>query len=597
MFKTAHWTSAHVVDGNDPYKKQRVVRKFYIFAGGILLLCVLANLIGPGVAVLLIPTLKWVPTDSVYPERFTGLDGAFPPSGDSAIPYCNATQLAAKDWSCTVSTYSYSLDSMIAYVDSQSMENYLNPGNLSNYVAPPTQELALVLQFNVTALNEKNTSVYSSWAPNRQTIRELSQDQSDYYSNLTNPSSQSSKWSNSLTLNLQRQGPIASVSQTMFVGNRTTTVVDGDREIDCYLDWVYVDLTGHVYAKCFRVGTGWNASSSIGTFQTGTTGSDWPPNWGDPRPVMTRAFFSDKATYQRQTYNAPNWTLPECFANGTLPKDANCDWESIFNGQPGVDIPENYTTQTTNVFLVENTMMNDTSVGFVIESFMTMGFTTYAVDVTNASSSSSYGVVQVQSLPELGKTTPIVMDSSWYLAAWSVNNTADLWYYRLPARLMRNVIENIYEQATGPDSIDWNSWDVFNWGQLGLYTVLQAASMLPYNSTDPATDGLKLATDDVQFPQFAKNAMRQVYAFGIDSRTSVLGLVVTFLGILVAIARAALALFTQVRHREPVELFVAAMKHPHRSEFEGMGDNERKMSAVRFNIDDDQADKIIFSKK
>ena len=599
VFKPTHWTAANLVDGKDPYKAQRRVRKFYLFAVGVALLCVLTNLIGPGIAVLLIPTVQWVQTPSTYPDRFSALLSAAAPTGKDAIPYCNASDLAAEAWDCTRSTYDFSLDSMVDYFYAQLQQDYLTRGNLGNDVPPPTQEKALAFQFNVSALNEQDPGLYSSWAPSRQTIRGLSDDQEAYYDNVTNTNSVYSELSNSITLNLQRQGPITSVTQSIWAGNMTKTLVDDERSIHCYFNWVVNQDTNNVYAKCFQAGAGWNASGTINSFETGNEDSGWQTDWwGDPMPVMAKAWYSAKATYVRQEWNYPNWTISSCFPNGTLPSNSGCDYDKIFSATPAVDIPKNYTAQMENAFIVENTVVNDTSVSFVVESYLTLGFTTYAVDVTNASYSSMFGVVQVQSLPDFDKTTPVIMNSSWYMATWSVNDTDSLSYYRYSARAMCNTIQTLYGQLTSDKHVvDWDGIDVLNWGRLGLYTVLQSASLLPYNTTNPATDGLNFAPDDTYHPSLVKNAYRQVYAFGIDSRTSILGLVTTLLGILVAIARAVLAVWTRVRHREPVELLVAAMKHPHRSEFEGVGNSERSLAKVRFAIKDDHDDKIIFQRK
>ena len=250
-------------------------------------------------------------------------------------------------------------------------------------------------------------------------------------------------------------------------------------------------------------------------------------------------------------------------------------------------------TQRTNAFIVENASMNDTSLGFIFESYLEVGFTTYAVDVTNSSYSSSFGVVQINDLPDLSETVPVAMNSSWYLAAWSVKDDYDVSYYRWPAQALQGTIINLYNEVMQNGTVDYDGIDFWNWLELGSYTVLQAASLLPYNYTNPNTDGF---SDDSFHPQFAKNAVRQVYTFGLNSRTSILGVVVTTIGIMVAMARAILGVWARVRHREPIELLVAAMKHEHKSEFEGCGTSEQKMAKIRFGIHDDMEEKIKFTK-
>ena len=591
LFKPSHWTSANHLDNHDPYKEAHRVRKFYFFAFGVAFLCVIANLIGPSVAVLMIPTVQSVPTSSTFPERFAAMLSAAAPQGSSAIPYCSAEDLAKEDWNCTSGTYDYSLDSLIDYAYSQLQQDFLTQGNLTNGVAPPTQERALSFEFNVSAINPKDHTQYAVWAPNRQTIRLLSQDQEDYYDNVTNPNSPYAGFANSITLALQRQGPITGVTQSLWWGNQTITKVDQDREIHCYQDW-WVSDGGQDYAKCFRAGTGWNSSSVISQFTTGTTDSGWiaPPA---PEPIISTSFFSDNATFVLSDWSTGNLKMPPCFPNGTLPANSNCDWDTLFSAAPPAGMPAN-TTQRSNAFIVENANMNDTSIGFVFESYIEVGFTTYAVDVTNSSFSSSFGVVQINDLPDLSQTVPVAMNSSWYLATWSVKDGYDVSYFRWPARALQQTIMDLYDQVVQDGTVDYDGIDYLNWWQLGSYSVLQAASLLPYNTTNPNTDGV--SDSDSFHPQFAKNAVRQVYTFGLNSRTSILGVTVLGFGIIIAMIRAIIGVWARVRHREPIELLVAAMKHEHKSEFDGCGTSEQRMAKIRFGIHDDMEEKIKFTK-
>ena len=566
------------------------MKKFYVFAVAVALLCVLANLIGPAVAVLMIPTVQWVPTTSTYPKRFTSMLSANEPT---TFPFCNASSLADKQWNCTSGTYDFALDSVAEFVYSQVTQDYLSDGNLGNYGSPTLQELALSFEFNVTAVNSSDTSAVSYWAPNRQVIRDLSQDQEDYFDTIHDPNSPYAGFQNSITLNLQRQGPIVQVEQLFTYANVTVTKVDNEREIHCYSFWSCSIAENTCYAKCFRAGTGWNSSSTISTFNVGTVASGRPED-NYTMPVVTRSFFSDRSAFIANDINTGNITDP-CFPNGTVSSTANCNYEKIFTDPIPKSIPANYSA-VTNAFIVENYVMNDTSLSFISENYLGVGFSTYAVDVTNETSSSSFGVVQINALPIT--TTPVVMDSSWFQAAWSVNNGEDVSWLRFSPRKLQLTIQNLYRQVSrSPWEIDMTMYDQVFWSQLNSYSLLEAASLLPYNYTDPASDGLKTAFDDAQHPQLAKNANRQVYAFGIDSRTSIVGVVVTSLGCVIAVARAVVGVWSRIRHREPIEILVSAMKHESRAEFEGIEHSETKIAKVRFGIHDNTHDQLLFHKK
>ena len=123
--------------------------------------------------------------------------------------------------------------------------------------------------------------------------------------------------------------------------------------------------------------------------------------------------------------------------------------------------------------------------------------------------------------------------------------------------------------------------------------------MINFNTTVPsASTDLTALTEDRLHPVLSFNVRRQVWGYGIDSRTHVLGTIVFILGILVVCVRTILILVTRYRERSPTELMVAAMKYQMGKDvFEGMENNEIGMSKAKFRMWEDEKDEICFEDK
>ena len=586
------WSSAGLVDKLDPYKKKKRVTRFYIYAGFVAFMCVITNLMGPCVAVLMIPTLQWRTTDELYQQRFRGLDSAAPPEGDNAIPGCNAGDLTEGNYTCNYWVYAYSLDGLVNFMLAQSSQNILIPDNenVVNYNEAASQELALNLRFNVTSLNSSSSDESVYWAPNRQTIRQLSTDIEDWNtSNDTN--SRYSQYQNSLSISLQRQGPVVGMRYEMWGGNLRVTQVDKDRRIRCYYDWSEIDDT-HPVAKCQREGVGWNSSNALNSFSVGTLASGQPDP--DAAVIITNAYFSDKAAFVVLDYSSDD-PFPQCLPNGTVPSNVVCDFDKMFSDPPPAGLKPNITSLASNALILEHQLEGDPDLTMMMEAYMSVGVALYTTDVSNASYSASFGDVDIDQFPD--QTNPIIVDSAWYLAAWSVNNGGDIPWIRESGRQLQITMTAIYNTIADIGYANYSSGDNWYWRHLQTNALLQTASMLSWSYTDPSTDGLNLAQNDQYEPQLYNNVRRQVWAYGLDSRTSILGVVVLSIGILSAMARTVLSIFTRIKHRSPVEVLVAALKHEPRREFDAAGHSERKMAKIRFEIQDDVHDEIFFTKR
>ena len=587
-FNPGLWTAAVPAASKDPQKRTRKALRSWAFAIFAAFMCLEANLMGPSVAVLILPTLQWVDMPQKYEQRFGSMLSSDPPTGDSAIPGCTAANLTLQNYNCTEMVYSYSLDALVEYFIAQIQQNILVPGDVTNFNTPPSTEQALALRFNVS-LMDTSTSSTIYWAPNRQVIRSLSDDVETYWAAGSNKSSEYAGYNNSLSTVLQRQGPVVGIDWNTWGGNATTTVVDANRQVRCYHSWWFGDTVDDVYAKCFRAGTGWNSSNAISQFTVGLDEVADDPTF---EVVTTNAYRSDKAMYIKSTFT-PGVDVPPCLPNGTVPNSVACDWDSMFSQPPPVGLPSNLTSEMTNSFIIENTVSTDPAIRLVIEMFLSVGFAAYTTDASIYDS--SWGAVTIDVFPS--DPQPIVMNSAWLLAAWSASNDTNISVWRISARQLQKTISNLHSTLVENSIVSSDDQNLLYWYLLSINSGLQAASFINFDTTDPSTDGLALGQDDPIRPTLWTRVRRQVWAYGTDSRTSKLGIAVLAVGIVCTLARSILALVTRIRLRSPVELMVAAMKHHPRGEFDLAGSSEMKMARVRFNIQDNKHDHIFFTKK
>ena len=604
LFKPTLWTSAHSAPGQRGQKHKRRTMRYYAFGLFVAFTCIVANLVGPLVAVLMIPTLNWVDMDKTYAQRFGGMLSAAAPVGDDTILGCTQDNFTAGHWNCTRLYYGHSLDSLIEYGWTDFLQTLADPySNVTSHTPTPSREQGLALRFNTSQVNDLDNSTIS-WAPNRQVVRALSQDLQAYYNASSNPMSRYAQYNNSLHLTLQRQGPIVAFDWAWIGTNVTVTTIARDKQVRCY-QHCYWDLTDpddpKPWAKCFRVGTGWNATNALANF---TFARDSPSlnsslNANDlVDPVVTNAFFADKSAWV-QTALIPGVDMPPCLPNGTAPTDrSDCDYDKFFSAPVPDVIPDNRTFTSTDSFVVENTLRSDPALALMTEAHYSLGFTTYAADVSGFSP--NWGIVEIDSFPDRSALTPLAVHPAWYLAAWSVADGANVGWARPSARQVQLTTQNLHDTLKSRGhhiASNGSDYDQILWAYTAINAGLQTASLLPYTFTDPSVDGLSFSKDDGLRPQLWNNVRRQVWSFGLDSRTSKLSVGVVFVAVALVALRSALMVVTRTKHREPGEMLIAAMKHSPRGEFETAMASQMRMERVRFGIQDDRYENIHFAKR
>jgi hypothetical protein len=125
----------------------------YTFGVLAVAMCIIANLMGPSVAVLLIPTLQWQNTPQFPESQFGDMLASAPPAGN-AIPGCYPSDLAAGFTNCTTYVYGASLDALIQASYDQIDQNDQIPYNADGYYAngnaPTAIEQTVPFVFNMS---------------------------------------------------------------------------------------------------------------------------------------------------------------------------------------------------------------------------------------------------------------------------------------------------------------------------------------------------------------------------------------------------------------------------------------------------------------
>jgi len=540
----------------------------YLFAFFAASMCVLANLMGPAAAVLVLPTLQWVDTPTQLEQKFNKTGLADPPTGDSVFYNCSDAVLAARKYSCNAGAYAAILDSLVdssgAAIDQSIVNPFADTGG-----AIITQELNVGFAFNVT----ENTN-FVSWAPNRQVLRGLNKDLAAF-ANITlgGPSDQASDqlYYNSLQTILKRSGPIIGIRVSFYMAqNVSVTNIALDKQIRCFDHWQPSPVSDTYYTKCIRVGTGWNVADSNASFAISEIKSS-------SIAVNVDVYFSDKAAYFNSTFNPGSIPLA-CIANGSVPSNSHCDWDKFFSPP---NLPQSLANMSSNILTLQlGTPDVPSNPQLLIELAVHNNFSTYSLDTSP--STNPHKMVKVDDITDLVVGEHAIVHPDWLLAAWSVNQNGVLTQDRAAAsalvRSVKGLGSSTYDSALQAET------DLL---LIGVFSALQAMSMVEYYYTTP---GPSAVHDDPFHPIFHRYATIYVWAFGNASRTSKLGVVVVIAGMTCVLIRTLLLLVVRTRQRSTTELVVAALEHQPQGEFAGVRQDDEKATAkVRYAIGEDES--------
>jgi len=536
----------------------------YLFAFFAALMCILANLMGPAIAVLVVPTLQWIDTPTQLEQQFYRTGLADPPMGNSVFHNCSDAMLAARKYSCNAGAYATSLDSLVdsssAYVD----QFFLDPFGDGGLTAI-TQELGVSFAFNTTEDNN-----FVTWAPNRQVLRGLNKDLATFVNiTLGQPFDQASDqlYNNSLQTVLKRSGPVIGIRGNFYMAqNVSVTNVAHDKQVRCFYGWQPYPSSDDYYNKCIRVGTGWNVADANASFAISEVKSS-------SSVANVDVYFSDKAAYFNSMFNPGSIPLA-CLANGSVPSNTHCDWDKFFSPP---NLPHGLANMSSNILTLQFAMPSiPSNQQLLIEFAVHHNFSTYSLDTSP--SSNPLSMIQVGDITDLVLGEHAVVHPDWLLAAWSVDQNGLLTQDRAAASaLVRSMIRGLSTSTS--DSAIQAFADLFF---LGFFSTLQAMSMVEYHYSTPNPSAVD---DDPTRPLFHRYATIHVWAFGNASRSSKLGVVVVIAGMTCVLIRTILLLVARTRQRS-----TTALEHQPQGEFAGIRpDDEKATAKVRYAMGEDES--------
>lgn len=610
------WTTGPTPFGvNKHAGEKRLGRRVWTLIFLSVFLCILINLMGPATAVLVIPSLQWIETGNIGDRQFSDLNAGSPPLITNegwlwwASPSCDETDFNTQNYTCLQFPFGDALDTWT--------QSALGMGGASTGFS---LQSGLTLRVNMTDRTKSKNSVqqvlaynegeavYSDvvwWTPSRQIISNLSIDQTavgylsfgfteeeittalvsnSYY---PDPIETYTEYNKSLELQIRRNGPVTGALMNKWVDwndyNHYSIDVDADRQIRCYI-WYNLfnaqltegvsDTTAN-YTKCIRTGSGWSDVnkkthfSVPGAFDTvsKTQGPD----------VNVDIYSSDRAVFLPNG-TLPSWLPSQCLArNGAINK-TTCDWNRLFT----TDISPEIANRTQFINTIEFNMDNGNFSTTMAADFVAyMGWTNYTLDPFPFSN--PLGIVETEQLPENG--TAFAVDPAWLLAGWSVGPGGTLQSNRTTTNLLLDVMSRIL--------VSTGEWDGvllgLNYGDykidfVSFLPIMHTLSLIDH-STVPVPQGTR--TTDVVRPVLTRNGRMYVWAYGLGSRTSYLGVAVAIAGVLIVVWQFVLGFVDRRRYRSPTQLVVAALEHSPRGEFDGKQHDELAMARVRFHIKDD----------
>ncbi|KAL9064466.1 MAG: hypothetical protein Q9157_007824 [Trypethelium eluteriae] len=599
------WTSART-PGMEHKRGQNMV--FRVFVALAIFLTILTNLMGPSIAALLLPALQSVPIFNQAQQQYQAISSDKPPSGDEVfLGSCGSADLSASQYSCTASAYGPSLDSIAAFVDS-SWQEALASGVIE---IPLIQEDAVTFQFNVSARSD------IIWTPSRQVLRNISTDLDFVYSTIegTNvslgtdfnstalmPDYQLSVLNRSLSTMIQRRGPSLGLASSIGCGAGELLEINGissssDQTVRCLTGRpvFYDDGNSSIYTKCFRAGQGWNETNKLYEFSLPPISNNATTESFSAGRTAVSVYFSDKAVYFNETTDFGSG-IAACYSDSRANNGqsaASCDWDKIFN----TDMPGFLQNSSNSVLNTEYYLASAASTKSPLRVYCDataiLNFTTYSIDPTLTANPAL--TVQVAGFPDgAANGSNVVLDPSWLLAAWSVNPNSTVSSNRsMTFNLQRNI--QSWSNVNLTNDI-WNNFTYSNnqneFTDLNYAPLLQALTMINYdftNITDPT--GVKCSGDS---SILCSTIVVQVWAYGINTRTAILGVVVSILGILVVFARLILGIIYRSKPEcSEFELLVGALEHQNQGEFEGLH-HEKDEGRVRYQILDGSDGKPLF---
>jgi hypothetical protein len=322
--------------------------------------------------------------------------------------------------------------------------------------------------------------------------------------------------SNSLKTTLVRDGPLIGLAGGCYRGALSVATIADDKTVRCYGGWNLYAEHGTENVRCIRQGSGWSGIQTHSRFHLGDVESKNGTN------VTVDVYFADRVYTPTSANESP------CFLNGAPQTSSNCDWDRIFLSKS----PEQMRNTSTNVIWVDYTVpgLSSPKASAWCDNIVYSGYQSYSMDPSPFSNFLHLVQVENEDLQVTSGTDPLVVHPDWILAGWSVDRDGTVDGTRASAKTMISLLKMGLEDSA--EELDLTTLNFMD----GLVTN-QGLSMIDYIATNATLKQKDIKT-------LSSSVKIYVWAYGQNTRTSVLGLVVVIFGCVCVLARILIGLVT-----------------------------------------------------
>ncbi|CEL10401.1 hypothetical protein ASPCAL13521 [Aspergillus calidoustus] len=506
----------------------------FLFILLVAALSIIANLMGVATATLAIPSLQFVDINKNDSLAFRELLASAPPRENDTF-LCPEGELTSRRYSCTELAYSSSMDELVESAVSTTWQ--YRKRALGLVLPPVSREDALSFSLNRTEDDDGDVS----WVPNRQLLRDFTVDATNYYHVTYEPDRQDSilypdsdRFSQALQTQLQRRGPaLGMISECQVDREHYIWEIAEDRQVHCY-PWVPNPDQG----RCIRWGSGWKESPQ-------TTSVEFTmPNITDAEYDLTVTIYATPMA---------RWVLYPCWADGS------CPWDQIFE-EPAA--PNEFNISGPQLTYIYSMPEHTTSTVWCY-NVAHLGFADYTLDpnpLTNY-----LGLVQLSILnghpsadPKSNNRAVATVHPDWVLAAWSVSPGGEI----SPTRGSIGRFSEAFLEATAPERegerINLMFSSVHTWSSAQVLSFINYDTATISSAQERGEQEQRVKDDPLLQSFLPSWATVQVWKFGIESRTSILGVVIMTTGVVIVLLTTILWIEPP---KTPTGLVVGALLH------------------------------------
>ncbi|KAI9853993.1 MAG: hypothetical protein M1813_001602 [Trichoglossum hirsutum] len=464
----------------------------YLLVFFVVALALESAVIGPAMAVLLIPTLQLREVQRV--KGPTAQVAAAGPPSNPLLVNCSSQLLSIGNYSCIGPLYSSSLDAMLT---GAAFSNVTQP---NTYLAPGvSQENHVFFQLNAT---RKGRDIFV-WSPNRSVLREVSAESYEQYLEAINQAvgKPAPGLDGSQQTLYHRVGPVISAVGNCVQANVSISVVGPSKEIRCY--GVGSVLGKDVFENtCVKYGPGWDLGIDRSQFFLGWE-DKWDKTW--VASVNVTVFQTDQVF----AFRWGNGTCPLKQAyDGQWLLDGPCPWNDLFErSAPSL--------ATFVEYRVPGVTYPNQTVLCVSKAYL--GYRDYVIDDLGPQQN-GFPLITLQDLPQNITEKLIRMHPDWLLAGWSVDRNGMVPSRRASAQIVVDAIRLILD--------DPSEGNVLYMSLVQQLVLSQAASLIDYRIT-PFN-----GTIDEANPRLDTWRIIKVYSYGFFSVTTRLSAATVVAGIL-----------------------------------------------------------------